>query len=268
MLPRRTHAQSWPWIVWTLTATLFCCFSIWADEVWLDNGRRLTGKVSVLADGRVEVVAAVGRLVLPGERVVKIERSESLEEAVHAALARLPATDAQSRFELASHCTGQGAATLARQLLHQVLALEPDHQGARLALGFQRFQGEWLTTEQVHAARGEVWFRDRWVSTAEREGILAWETAQASAAAEASRAQTRAAELAASEAQRALAEEQSRPAPPSFLWGPFCCAPPPPLIDPRPPHRPRPERPIRPPEPPRQRPVVHHRSRVAAPPGP
>lgn len=239
-----------------------------ADELWLDNGRRLEGKVSILADGRVEVLASGSRWVLSGERVLRIAQRESLEEAVEAALAKLPATDAQSRFELAGLCQARGAATLAQRLLRQVLALEPGHEGARGVLGYERLEGQWLTREQIHAAKGEVFFRDRWLSAGERERILAWETAQAAAAAAAMRAESHAAELAAREARLAQAEQQALKAPTwqGFAWSPFCCASPRPLIYwPTPIPRPRPEHPSTRPltKPPLQPPVEPHRSRVA-----
>ncbi len=244
-----------------------------ADQVWLDNGRHLVGEATVMADGRVEVVSSLGRWVLPAERVARIDKGESPEEAVKKALALLPANDTKSRFELASLCQSEGAATLARQLFTAVLAIEPDHEGARRALGYHRHQGEWLTSEQLHAARGEVWFRDRWVPSAERDRILAWETAQANAAAEARRASAHAAELASREARQAVAEERARQAPQALAWNPTCCGYPTPVFYwPSPIVKPHQVRPIQPPparpqEPPAQRPIEHRRSRVAPPPG-
>jgi hypothetical protein len=251
-----------------LATALSAALGAGADEVWLDNGRRLSGKVTRLPDGRVEVVAALGRLVLPGERVAKIERGESVEEAVQAALALLAPGDVTRRFELASLCQREGAATLARQLFQAVVRLSPDHEGARRALGYQRFGGSWLTEEQVHAARGEVKFRGEWVPLRERERVLAWETARALAAAEASRAEARAAELAQREARLAAAEEGARGAGPGLYRDPYCCGATYPVILWPHPVVPRPPRgPVKPPVPPRprQRPVEHHRSGVSGP---
>jgi hypothetical protein len=46
--------------------------------------------------------------------------------------------------------------------LLRVIQLEPDHEGARGALGYSRYDGEWHTQDEVMTARGYVEYKGRW----------------------------------------------------------------------------------------------------------
>lgn len=173
-----------------------------ADEILLKNSKRLQGTAIALADGRVQVETSFGVLTLLGAAIDRIDRGESVREVARAALAELPAGDAAGRLALARWCQSEGATTLAKELMRQVIALEPDHAEARSALGYIRSSGAWLTEEEFHRRRGEVWFREAWVPVAERTRLLAFETARLEAEAARERADARAAELAAIERER------------------------------------------------------------------
>lgn len=243
-----------------LALTLAASAPLAADEIFLANGRRLEGTATFLEDGRVEIHAAFGTLVIPADKVARIESKTSLDEAVRAALARMDERDAEGRYQLALWCRGQGATTLSRRLLAGTLAIDPGHAGARQALGYRFAAGRWLTEAEYHALRGEVKFRGAWVSAAERERVLAWETAQAVLEAERRRADARAAEVAAAEARLVLAQERARE-PVLYGYDPYGYVVP---IERHPPHRPHHRRPPgndQPPvPPPPPRPVQHKRN--------
>ena len=190
-----------------------------ADEVLLKNGLRLAGTATALSDGRVRVETSFGVLTLPQSSIARVERGVSPHEAVRAALANLAANDADGRVELALGLAREGTTTLARELLREALSIDPNHPKARAALGYRLVENQWLTEEQIHQQRGEVWFRDAWVSVAERERILAWETARFEAEATRQRAAARTAEIEA--AERARREEEWAAARRQQNW---CCA--------------------------------------------
>ncbi len=252
-----------------------------ADDILLDNGRRLEGTATFLDDGRVEIRAAFGTLVLPASRIARIQDKTSLEEAVAIARTRLDAGDAEGLYQIALWCQEQGASTLARRLFEDTLAIDPHHAGSRRALGYRLAEGRWVTDAEYHALRGEVQFRGAWVSAAERDRVLAWETAQAVAEVERRRAEARVAEVAAIEARLVLAQE--RAAESSFYgYDPYGYVLPVPggvyaPIPGRPPHFKPPVRPHQPDPPPTidiprprlptQRPVEHRRSGFKPAPG-
>lgn len=190
-----------------------------ADEVRLTNGRTLEGKATVLADGRVEIEASFGTLVLAAGQVLAIRPSTPLAEEVAALQARLDPGDAEGLYRLALWAREKGAATLARALLEQVLALDPDHEGARRALGYRRYQERWVTAAEHRALRGEVRFRGGWVPAAERDRVLAWETAAHLAEAERRRQAAFSAELESRRLAWLAARELSHQPPPVYLYG-------------------------------------------------
>lgn len=173
-----------------------------ADVVHLTNGRTLQGEVIAGGEGSdLTLVTAFGTLELPESMVSRVERSTSLREAVARTRARLDPGDADALFDLALWCRKEGAETLARELLEEVLALEPEHAGAHRAFGHVREDGRWMTEPEARRARGEVQFRGRWMPREEAERI---------AAAEALRSAVRA-EIQA-EARRQAAEQSRREA--------------------------------------------------------
>lgn len=190
-----------------------------ADEIRLTNGRSLEGRAAVLADGRVAVETSFGTLVLAAGQVAAIEAAVPLAEQVAARRARLDPGDAEGLYRLALWVREQGAATLARQLFEEVLALDPDHAGARVALGHHRHQDRWVSEAELRALRGEVLFRGRWVPAAERDRLLAWETAARLEEAERHRLAVLSAELEARRLEWLAAVALSQPAPPIYGYG-------------------------------------------------
>ncbi len=144
-----------------------------ADQVHLTNGKVMEGKARELADGRVQVELAFGTVTLPGDRVERIERGETLEELVRETLKALPPSDTASRFDLAQWTRDQGAHTLSRQILEEILALDPNHAGARQALGFRLYEGRWVTEEAFRTARGEILYDGQWLPAVTVHRLLA-----------------------------------------------------------------------------------------------
>lgn len=222
----RGTLESVKWPRFAPLALCLCCVvsPATADEIHLTNGRVIEGDAQRLADGQLEVVTAYGRLTLPATLIDRVEPSVSLRQVLARARAALDDRDPAVLLEMALWCREEGAYTQARELLEEVLLLDPDHPEARRLLGYQRYRGQWLTDEEVHLARGEVWHDGRWMPAAQRDRLLALETARQQAAAAARYAAARRAEVEA-EAARQAAAYYSQPGEPwgsGVLWpGPY-----------------------------------------------
>ena len=162
----------------TLTAIMLSAWGAHADILWFKNGRSLEGTVRELPGGKVEITLPYGTLAFSKAQVVRVEQAVSISEIVDQALATLKDGDVDKLFELAEWCREKKEYTLAQRLYQQVLAQDPDHDGARQRLGFELQHGTWMTEEEARIARGEVPFRGRWVSLAERERFLREERIQ------------------------------------------------------------------------------------------
>ncbi len=146
-----------------------------ADVLWLKNGRSLEGKVRELPDGKVEIILSFGSFAFSKAQVDRVESSITLEEIVDEALRNLGPDDSESLFELAQWCRDKNAHTLARQLFEEVLAIDPDHEGAHQELDHRQVAGRWVDEERFHELRGETYYRDGWVTHEERARIVALE---------------------------------------------------------------------------------------------
>jgi hypothetical protein len=66
------------------------------------------------------------------------------------------ANTAAAHWELAEWCKDVGLLAERKRHLQTVLSLEPDHDPARVALGFERIGSDWMTTEERMLSEGYV----------------------------------------------------------------------------------------------------------------
>jgi hypothetical protein len=139
----------------------------YADVLELTNGGRVEGRLVQAADGdkksyAVELVGG-GRITIPRAQVARID-STSTAEAEYAELARTAADTVESHWELAEWCRDRKLRELAQRHLTRILELDPNHEEARAILGFRKKDGEWMTRDDVMAARGMVMYKGRYVT--------------------------------------------------------------------------------------------------------
>ncbi len=71
---------------------------------------------------------------------------------------KLRTEQAAALFELAVQCAGNGHAAEAFSLLVEVIREQPSHERARQILGYEQYQGRWITPfEAAKAREGQVW---------------------------------------------------------------------------------------------------------------
>ncbi len=66
------------------------------------------------------------------------------------------------QWALAEWCRAHGLDQLRRQHLRRILDLEPDHAGARQALGYTQVRGQWVTQDEFMRQQGYVLYRGKW----------------------------------------------------------------------------------------------------------
>lgn len=147
-----------------------------ADELVLRNGAVFSGVVH--EDGeRVVVTMDYGTMTFRKAEVREIRRSDDpLKELETRVQKASTAADYVATALWARDRGLQGRATL---LLERALALEPDQETARKALGYERHEGAWLRGDDLQVARGYVKHEGRWLKRETVEQILAQESAEA-----------------------------------------------------------------------------------------
>lgn len=131
-----------------------------ADEVQLQSGAVIEGRAT--RDGDTVVVRMEsGEIRLPADSVQRIKKSQASDDVAQRRRAALAARDIKGRIELASYCREHDLRATERALLEEVIALEPNHAGARRLLGYVRTEHGWVERsaqeQQARDAEREVW---------------------------------------------------------------------------------------------------------------
>jgi|GEM_PF-1501212 len=177
-----------------LLLTLLCAAGALADVVHLRDGRKLEGRVTVEGD-EVLIEQKLGSVRVPVEQVKTIERGADTEAELDAKRAELAEGNADERYRFGVYLRERGLADEARRAFEGVLKLEPEHAGARAALGYVHHDGYWILASDYYRSQGLVEYRGEWITPAERRARVelarAEREGQQSAATEAKLAELR-----------------------------------------------------------------------------
>jgi hypothetical protein len=131
-----------------------------ADELVLKNGAAFTGVVREEGE-KVVMVLDIGTMTFPRSEVRSIRKTDDPLKEVEQKLQS--AKDAKGYYEVALWAREKGLDTRANELFRKVISLDPDHEGARKALGFQKIDGKWLEGDELMMARGFLKVSGRWL---------------------------------------------------------------------------------------------------------
>jgi len=153
-------------------ALLLFAASAAADDLLLKDGRTLTGKVvdegkrfTVLDRDRIYAVAKADVASLTPGRCLMDEYEERL--------AKLPVDDAEAIYEFGLWLKENDWESRARRAFEEVLGLDADHRGARRELGFQLYEGAWVSPDELNVRKGLVEFEGRWYTKHDHAELLA-----------------------------------------------------------------------------------------------
>lgn len=137
-----------------------------ADTVVLRDGRKVVGNVS-FEKNEVVVKQKLGEVRVARAEVERIDTDDDFSELARQK-DKLANGSAEDRYRLGVWCRDHGFQDDARAAFQSVLALDPDHAGARAALGYAKIDGRWVSEDDAMRARGLVKLGDRWVTPAEK----------------------------------------------------------------------------------------------------
>jgi hypothetical protein len=161
-----------------------------ADIVRLVNGRELEGVIIAEERDTLTLATRIGTItlsrsqieaVLPSEYELppKLTREESLRERYHTELGELDPDDGLGLARLARWAASEGLDDEAGQAEALALAIAPEDDAVREALGHIRTrEGGWQTPAEHWRARGLVLHEGEWVSPGERARRIATDHSQ------------------------------------------------------------------------------------------
>jgi HEAT repeat protein len=146
---------------------MFAGEAVRADVFELANGGRIEGRAVAPAESDnskyIIELAGGGRMTIPRSQVERVEATSDVE-AEYQKLARSSPDTVEGHWIMAEWCREQKLLAQAKQHIARVLELDPNHEKARTASGFRQQNGEWVTRDDLMAARGMVLYEGRYVT--------------------------------------------------------------------------------------------------------
>ncbi len=141
-------------------------------RVRLKNGGSLEGLLLSDDGRRIMIEFGAGTITLNKEDVASLELSRNRFQEFKEREARVAPTDAKALWELALWAKANNLSSYADKTAQRLIALEPDHAGARALLGFEQVEGRWMKKSEAMRAKGFVWHKGQWITKSEYELIL------------------------------------------------------------------------------------------------
>ena len=159
-----------------LLALLLLAAPAVADEVVLRNGSVFSGIIQEEGE-RVTIRMDYGTMTFRKIDVREVRRTDDPLKELETKT--LTASTPKEYFELALWARDRGLQGRADELLQKVIFLDPDHEAARKALGYERHEGQWLKADELMVARGFIKHQGKWLRRETVEQLLAQEHAEA-----------------------------------------------------------------------------------------
>lgn len=146
-----------------------------ADEVTLANGSKFVG---ILRENpgdphRVELEIGVGTVWFPRKDVLSMSKGRTdLHEYYERWNAVKDGRSVDDVLALARFAEEKRLPKFVKGLMDLVLRLDSENETARRRLGFEKYQGKWMTRDELNRAKGLARFEGRWVTSAEKEIVL------------------------------------------------------------------------------------------------
>jgi len=149
------------------------------DVIHLKTGGRVDGKILEKTDQAVKIRTQAGEVSVDRNRIEHIEYKALPIEDYHKELKQLTDDDIQGHYALGMWCKDNRLRKEAEERFRYVLKLNPEHKDARRQLGYRRYRGRWMTSDEVMIAQGKVRYGSEWVTPKEAEHLAALEKQQA-----------------------------------------------------------------------------------------
>lgn len=163
--------------------------NVHADVVRLRGGGELNGVCREEGE-KIVLEMNIGTSLLAKEEVEYIKKVPS---TLHVYFEKYGTVTAGAKpaeiFAFLRWAEGEGITRDRKILLTKVIELDPNHEDARKMLGYERYEGKWLTKDEAMRAKGYVRYEGRWMSAAEKEALVG-KAAEAKLKAELARLQT------------------------------------------------------------------------------
>jgi hypothetical protein len=148
------------------------CAVALADTVYLDGGGILEGTIIDEDEDGIVLKCKYGEVPISRDQIDYIERGNH-KEIYEARLKALKQDDQDGHYVLGAWAAGVGLEKESSERYEYILKLNPDHEGARSALGYYKVDERWVPEEEYYSARGCVKYHGRWMPKEDAEKLQA-----------------------------------------------------------------------------------------------
>ncbi|MFC1586762.1 LA_0442/LA_0875 N-terminal domain-containing protein [Planctomycetota bacterium] len=151
-------------------AVLLCC-PVFAEILFLKNGRKVEGKIIKEDDTNLVFRTNSGmQITYKKSDIKKIDREHvSAEDVYTNKLKEMDNQSAEDHFQMAGWCKENLSNKKAREHWQKAIEIDPDHEGARTALGFTNYKGKWLTKKELEVVKARE--AEEYASDAESQAM-------------------------------------------------------------------------------------------------
>lgn len=199
-----------------ISALALIAAPLFADTVFLTNGATVEGRARY-SGGKVIVEQLAGDVIFDESRVEAVDKKRTLLDDYDdklKALTNNPNSTADEFAALARYCEENGIKRHVEQTYRRAIAKDSNHAEARIALGYVKHEGLWMSPERANVAKGLVEYKGTWMTPEAKADLLRLEaqTEAAKALAEVERLKLERTErqLEAIEAERDMRFERGR----------------------------------------------------------
>jgi hypothetical protein len=143
---------------------MFCAWTAYGDTFLLKNDGQIEGTL-VNAEDKWAAEYTIrtndgGQITIPRTQVKEIVRPRDAEVTYEKIAPTYPDT-VEGQMDLANWCAKNYLSVVEKNHLKRVIELSPDHEKARHRLNYEKYQGEWLTKDEVLKRKGLLTYNGR-----------------------------------------------------------------------------------------------------------
>lgn len=154
------------WLIKLLVMLSWTLFAVHADIIVLHNGNRLEGKI--LSKGDVyRLELPYGTMSIASKDIKKIIYAKTNLDEYAQRQKEIADNDAEAHYQLYLWCNNNDLPKQAQRHLQLTLTIDPNHQKARNDLGYEYYEGRWVTHDKAMQLRGYVKHDNKWLSMPE-----------------------------------------------------------------------------------------------------
>ena len=143
-----------------------------ADIIHLANGGKVEGRIVERTAEKVVIQTKYGRQTIDVMDIEEIEEGSSERQEYQQKKAKLGERDADGHYKLGMWCKEKELAKEAEAEFEKAIEINPDHEGARKELGYEKYEGQWLTEDEVKEKKGYKKWQGMWIAAEEYDRRL------------------------------------------------------------------------------------------------